>query len=283
MNRLNLSATGFTVAALLFLFPSLIGAHSARINTATQKEETTHLIWSEVLFGRKAIFYSRSINGGWAPKIQLSSTETNSVYPSIGSGANGQVWAVWVSAHSTGTDLHFTVNENIRWAFPVKVETGFPENTAPSMVVDDQDVPWIVWSGNAGGDDDIYFTRWNGGTWNPPVQINEDNATPDILPFIGMGEDGLPWVAWLGWRDGKYVRFYRKWNGSQFESVQSVEQDSVYEATICASVSDRVEISKTSSVSNDSEGLIIDGRNNSRFHLRNRAKRNSFCRWSDTE
>jgi hypothetical protein len=251
------------------------------MDATNQREEKAHLIWSETVAGNNEIFYTQSIKEEWASIVQLTHLETNNVHPSIDVSANDHVWAVWVSAKGAGTDLYFTVRVRKQWTLPQKIETGFSENTAPSIVVDDHDVPWIVWSGNAGEDDDIYFTKWNGNTWDTPVQINMDNRTPDILPFIGIDGNGMPWVVWLGWQDEKYVKFIRNWNGSQFETLEPMQQNMSHETSICSEFSSQLEISKFPSVSNHYEGVITDTSNSSRFYLRNSIKRKSFCRWSD--
>ncbi len=271
------------VAAFLFWFSSQSDAQSESMDATNQREEKAHLIWSETVAGNNEIFYTQSIKGEWASRVRLTRFETNNIHPSIDVGANDHVWAGWVSVQGAGTDLYFTARVRKRWVLPQKIETGFSENSAPSIVVDDHDVPWIVWSGNAGEDDDIYFTKWNGNTWDTPVQINMDNRFPDILPFINIDGDGIPWVVWLSWKDGKYVKFFRKWNGSQFGYVELLQQNRSYETSICSEFLSQIELSNFTSVSNHYEGVITDGRNSGRFHLWNSNKRRSFCRWSDIE
>ncbi len=276
------SASGIiAVAAFMFWFSSHSGAQSKNMDARNLGEDQTHLIWSETVAGNNEIFYRESIKGEWVSQVQLTHFEPNNVYPSIDVSTNNDVWVVWVSTNGVGTDLYFTVRIRKQWTLPQKIETGFSENSAPSVVVDASDIPWIVWSGNAEGDDDVYFTKWNGMAWDMPVQINMDNRTPDILPFIGMDTTGMPWVAWLGWQEEKYIKIFRNWNESQFEYVESTQQNISHDTSICSEVLSPVESSNLSSISNYYEGVITDSSNSSRFYLRNSIKRKSFCRWSD--
>ena len=132
---------------------------------------------------------------------------------------------------------------------------------SPSIIVDHQDVVWIVWAGFDEQDDDIFFSRWNGFNWEIPLRVNQNDSTPDILPVIGLDEGGNPFVYWLGYRNGSYRVYYSKWNGLEWEYETEAGDEKIYNTVI---INDR-------SVIPALPGFISE-LNKASLHIRNNGK-----------
>jgi hypothetical protein len=69
-------------------------------------------------------------------------------------------------------------------------------NTSPSLVVDESDVVWLVWSANSGDLDDIYFSAYRDGAWTEPAMVHGENDRADVLPTVSLSDGGNPIVQW---------------------------------------------------------------------------------------
>lgn len=61
----------------------------------------------------------------------------------------------------------------------------------------------LVWSAYDGQDDEIMWSRRQGGRWSDPARVAEDNRVPDITPAVAPLGDGAL-VAWSRYQDGQY-------------------------------------------------------------------------------
>ncbi|WP_417909091.1 hypothetical protein [Candidatus Electronema sp. PJ] len=93
----------------------------------------------------------------------------------------------------------------------LKADKGTEQSYAPTILIDQQDVPWLAWSGVREQQlADIYVSKWDGKGWLEPVRVHEPNQSPDITPILGLNkETKSPWVAWFGisQKENIYVRF----------------------------------------------------------------------------
>ena len=202
------------VACILIAMPSLSMAQEEASGTDTQ------IVWAEKENGRFKVFYSRYENDTWSAKRFLSLPEQSSVYPAVGSGPDGTTWVVWTVLHGNESDLFFTRSSpEGGWTEPEQILTNLPSNSAAMVIVDRKNTPWVVWSGFDGNDDEIYFTRWNGSDWDIPLMINDDNATPDIIPSLTLNENGFPVVRWLGFGEDGYVTMAKEWSGFTWDET----------------------------------------------------------------
>ncbi len=61
----------------------------------------------------------------------------------------------------------------------------------------------LVWSAFDGQDDEIYWSRRQGGRWSEPARVADDNRVPDITPaVVPLGDGAL--VAWSRYQEGEY-------------------------------------------------------------------------------
>ena len=61
----------------------------------------------------------------------------------------------------------------------------------------------VVWAQSDGLRLELFRSRLQGGTWNQPQQITNDNAD-NVHPSVDTGPDGITWLAWTAIEQGKY-------------------------------------------------------------------------------
>jgi len=186
------------------------------------------LVWSEFDGENNEIYYSRLEDNIWTQKVQISNNGFRNISPSISSGTDGITRVVWTAISGSKSHLLFSNYDGKTWSSPTQISTNLSSNTAPSIVVDNEDIPWIIWAGFDGQDDDIFFTRWNGYDWDAPQRVNKDDSLPDILPIIGIDEDGIPWVEWSGYDGEKYRNYSSTYTGSEWN--EEIEAETIKES-----------------------------------------------------
>ena len=85
--------------------------------------------------------------------------------------------------------------------------------------MDPDGYPWAVWVGKeqAGDrDEEVFFTKWNGSSWEPEALVNPPDVLGDYRPTIALNDSGTAYVTW----DHAAVTddiWYSYWNGSAWE------------------------------------------------------------------
>ena len=214
----------------LFLFSVISNVCAGDKEDAVNTE--AELIWSEFDGENYEIFYSNLSNNKWASKVQITNNNLEDLNPTISTGANGITWAVWSAMSGVKTNLFYSNFDGSSWAPPTQIITNLSSNTTPSIIIDNENIPWVVWTRFDGQDDDIWFTRWNGDDWEEPQRINKDDSMPDILPIIGIDEEGKPWVKWSGYDGERYINYSCKWTGTEWSDEKGAERSNSYNSMI---------------------------------------------------
>lgn len=154
-------------------------------------------IWAETDAVGSSLYISRYQDGVWGEKEVIVSNANFNFLPALGADSLGNHLAVWVIIKSAGKSLlEYSFKRQGSWSAPKVVNHSFAENLAPVILFDTFNAPWIFWSANNGGNDDVYMTSYSGGVWKQPVKVNEDNDVPDILPKAWLDESGDIVVSW---------------------------------------------------------------------------------------
>ncbi len=188
---------GVLLVALLAIVPA--GACSPSQEAA---------VWATPLSGGSTtIWYAEKNGTDWAAPSLLSLQKGLHVTPVIALDNNHVIWIVWVEQTKDENILRYA-QINTGHAVTGRVTTWESEQSyAPAIVIDAQGKPLIAWSAVVEQYADIYWSSWNGSTWERPGQVNRKNESPDITPFMGLHGD-VPWVSWLGVTAGhRYVQF----------------------------------------------------------------------------
>ncbi len=211
---------------LLTAFPILL-LFSMVLPSVSHGEMTASLAWSDSDGQQEQIYFSSYVDGVWQKPVQLTEGNSLDYLPSTGKGGDGRTWVVWSSKQENTIALMYSVKSGNNWAQPRTIDTGMRSNTAVSLIVDQEDVPWIVWAGFDGNDDEIFWARWEDGQWGAPEHVAAANDVPDLLPVLSMDGQGVLSVRWQSFNGERYVSTSRsfidgKWQESHTKKISRV-------------------------------------------------------------
>lgn len=195
---------------------------------ATAAQTTVYAVWARPQADRTiALYYAAKSRGKWEAPVQLPLPHGLHVTPVIAADRKGNLWIVWVEQTEKENILRYAVLRQGRTEKTGRVcPAGNEQSYAPAILIDQNDAPWLAWSGVAaeGQLADIYTSRWNGASWERPLLAHQRNQTPDITPFLGLREGKRLWVSWFGMNEaeGRYVRYRAELeNGSWRQDKES--------------------------------------------------------------
>jgi len=116
--------------------------------------------------------------------------------PKIIAGADQKIWLIW-TGQDKGRDENFaSVFDGFAWSKPYKLnsDSRFP-HLSPSVELDGNGFPWVVWSAYDGQDYEIYGSHWDGGAWSSEEKIT-DNEETDSSPAVAFVHGVVPVVVW---------------------------------------------------------------------------------------
>ena len=202
----------------LTVFLSIIASISV-CPAARNKDNTTPLAngiwaWDDTVGDRHAIFISRQAGAEWQAPEQISDNEGVNVVPTVIKTAGKDLFAVWTTFTGQQAQLRFRQYKKGAWSEEREYYTGLSSNTSPSVGIDGGGMIWLVWAGFNGVSDNIYYTTWNGNSFETARPLTR-NDVPDIQPVLGMDEKtGHPWVQWRQFTEDGYIALEASWNGS---------------------------------------------------------------------
>jgi len=118
-------------------------------------------------------------------------------------------WLVWVEGRGRTDDIVACRRGPAGWARPVRLSLADEsEDLAPSLAIDPNGDPWVVWAGtHSGKHDEILLNRMKDGAWAGETLVSREDDTPDVLPDLAIARSGLTCAAWLGY--ARETRDYR--------------------------------------------------------------------------
>lgn len=222
------------VVSLLCLYTALITpAHSEPSAADETLAQGADFVWVSRAQSTSALLHSRQIDGKWSPDETLISRSSKLITtPSIARTRAGDLWVFWSELHGNESKLYYRKQIHGKWSEPEFIETGMEFNGGSAVVLDENDAPWVFWVGNDGQDDDVYCTTRENGKWRKPERINNDNDTPDILPFAGRDENGTIWVVWSGYNGSGYQYYFAQLEGGHWSDQVTFSLDNPLFETI---------------------------------------------------
>ncbi len=128
-----------------------------------------------------------------------------------------RLWAVWIG--EDGVDRNGTMLFASHWnghtwtpAEPLPRTAGIP--MAPSIAIDTDGAPVVVWAAGGGADAEIWASKRRGDRWSTPIALSR-NLVPDITPSIASHSGGLV-VAWISYTDQGYLPLVRVGDDAEF-------------------------------------------------------------------
>ena len=248
--------TAFFSVVLLCLSPLPALAAEAAATLDLQAEKAVWA-WADRVGGDNVVFVSRRVDGSWSTPQPISEKGGINVVPSISSnGGDDDLFAVWTNYSNSQAQLRFRQLKAGSWGEEQEYYTGLVSNTAATLADDASGTLWMVWAGYSGVSDEIYYSRWNGSSFDTAKAITA-NDIPDILPVLGIDEkSGLPWVQWLQFSPTGYQKYEATWNGSAWSAPVRVESEEA--ATATAGQSGRALPTRKVSAASDTPAAVTE-------------------------
>jgi hypothetical protein len=167
----------------------------------------TIAVWPGKSDGDYGVYSSELYKDGWTPVTIAARSENRIIAAAVGSAslsgaANDMdlttqgLITVWTEVVSGQWLLKFATRVGDNWTTPKLLTTLAGENLAPTIVHDLNGNPWVFWSSNATGNDDIYLTRRINGSWSEAKMVNQPNKFPDMVPNTHVADNGDVVVEW---------------------------------------------------------------------------------------
>ncbi|MCK4328856.1 hypothetical protein KAX02_03330 [candidate division WOR-3 bacterium] len=171
------------------------------------------------------IYYVFSSNNGidWSEPINVSRTDSAcSLEPSLAIDSEDCLHCVWKQFVTDTTiptqgyyDLFYSKYDGIIWSEPVNISNLHSvSNTGDysSLVIDSNDNLHVVFDvPNAKGDWDIFYTSYNGTTWNEPYNVSDDNYD-SAFPCLAIDSGDTLHLVWRKRITNRPI-MYSKYNG----------------------------------------------------------------------
>lgn len=103
--------------------------------------------------------------------------------------------------------------EEISWSDPIQLTNSSGIDSFPSVIQTMDGNIWIVWQSSRTGNDDIWYSIYNGSSWSNATQLTR-SAHDDMTPSAFQSTTGDIWVCWYRQRGDFYELFYNIYNGS---------------------------------------------------------------------
>jgi Bacterial Ig domain len=138
--------------------------------------------------------------------------------PCLVTDSGGHPVVAWDESDGTSNNVYVKRWTGTTWE---SVGNGLDVNTnkdasQPSMVLDSNSNPVVVWTESDGTSNNIYVKRWTGTAWilvgSGFLDVNTNQFAR--LPSLALDSSGNPVVAWTE-RDGTFTNIYlKRWTGT---------------------------------------------------------------------
>ena len=163
--------------------------------------------WAGKSDGDYVVYTSELYEDGWTTPAIAVRSDNRIIASAVGSSsfignaedkalATQGLIAVWTEVVGKQWLLKYATRDGNNWTTAQLLTTLSGENLAPTIVHDLGGNPWVIWSSNAFGNDDIYLIRRVNGKWSETRMVNELNQFPDILPRTHLADNGDVVVEW---------------------------------------------------------------------------------------
>lgn len=198
---------------------------SAQPSGNSVRNDELKLVWTADYGQGEQVYFSSYEKESWSAPVQLSDSTDLVFQSAVSSGADGRIWVIWARQDKKRSFLEFTMYDSSRWSKPQAIETGIDRNKAVTVLVDQDNTPWIAWTGIVNMYPDIFWSRWNGQAWTPPVKAHADNNVPDIHPILSLDDSGHILLSWQTISSNKYITVAQVWDGRQWQAVSKQEAE----------------------------------------------------------
>ncbi|MCJ0765652.1 Ig-like domain-containing protein [Variovorax terrae] len=182
----NPAATGNAVN------PSLVADAAGNVTAAWQQNNGTRFVLNA----------SRYSGGAWSTPVQVDSPSAtrDAQNAALVADAAGNVTAVWrQSSGGSNYVLNASRYSSGAWSVPVRIDSpsAISASSSAALVVDAAGNVTALWSQNNGTRNIINASRYGGGAWSAPTQVDSASATGDAQsPALAVDAAGSVTAAW---------------------------------------------------------------------------------------
>ena len=229
----------FVIVFLLFLFDSVFGADDIFFLNPGKR---FWIAYTYPVADHTEVFV-RFFNGTkWETPIEVTDGVMSSFSPSIAVAPDGSLWIAWVTLDKKGSSVYAKRYKDGFWSKTFFIgEKDENEDRQPFIDVSRDGYAGIVWSGNDGNDDEIYFSFYKKGKWSKEIMVNNSNFSPDIDSSVCVFSENDIWVVWNGWERDSYVLKARERKLVRFHKSKRFDFEKVFPGSPkerCSFVSD---------------------------------------------
>ena len=130
------------------------------------------------------------------------------------------------------------------WSAPDNVTASGQDVMRAAIAIDGKKRVWVIWSGNHGGNFDLYAKSMEGGKWSQELRLTTNPGT-DVNPVAATDSQGRVWVAWQAFRDNNLQILAAVQNGDRFtpETAVSASARSDWDPAIATASNGEVAVS----------------------------------------
>jgi lysophospholipase L1-like esterase/YbbR domain-containing protein len=133
-----------------------------------------------------------------------SSFTSSALSPQIVIDGTEKIWIFWVGPLQNHDEILYTYFDGQRWITPLSLnqDSDVP-HINPSISLDFNGFPHIVWSAYDGDDYELYYSYWDGKRWTEGKKITNNHNIADTSPCISLFLGTIPVVVWQKSQDEK--------------------------------------------------------------------------------
>lgn len=216
---------------------SLILSSLAMLELVHAALPETIAVWAGRSDGAYAVYTSELYEDAWTAPAIAAQSDNRIISTAVGSAsfisaakdeksatnsATQGLISVWTEVFENQWLLKYATRDGDNWTTPKRLTTLAGENLAPTIVHDLSGNPWVFWSSNAAGNDNIYLTRRINGKWSETEMVNQPNQFPDMAPYAHIAYNGDVVVEWdtLNTKANRFIKSEKVYpNGSDIAAI----------------------------------------------------------------
>jgi acyl-CoA thioesterase-1 len=189
--------------------------------------DTLWYTWAEYDQQNTEVYCNIWNSSSWGKSNQITNNTKNNLAPAVAIDINKNPWIVWSGWDGVNTSIYSRYYDGHTWSNTIQVDDiDIYYDGTPSITIDKNNTPWVVWAGNNGREDNIYVSHWNGKNWSTPVMINTENNTPDVMPVLSFDNKEKLIVVWCGFDTDRYKLFFSEKINNVWTNEKLVIQNS---------------------------------------------------------
>lgn len=242
---------GNTSLVIIWVLPQFVFAWTTPVNISNTSKPSNypsitvdykgrvHVVWSEDYFEVGKIFYVYHDGVAWSSPVDISRNDVNwPLYaPVIETDSNSRIHAVW---DRNSSDIYWAFCDGDTWSIPVNISNTPGGSTGTRIAADDSGRIHIVWHDNSTGTVEIYYTMYDGESWQEAERITDSSGGKKCSwPDIAVDSSGYPHVVWTHYggtgSSSDYWIQYSKYDGSFWSTpvdILRIEGEPIVEGRI---------------------------------------------------